>query len=105
MGDSGSEYEPTDDGEEEDPDDDGLEQDASGACAQILVKTLTGKTITMDVKASDTIACFQRMVEDAEGTPPSLQRLVVHEIGAKGHPKRIPPTHQLCVKVWSPFVV
>eukprot|EP00984_Skeletonema_dohrnii_P005681 scaffold2005_cov115-Skeletonema_dohrnii-CCMP3373.AAC.2 len=44
---------------------------------QLHVKTLTGKTITIDgVKQSDTIAVFQRKLQVREGPPPDQQRLI-----------------------------
>lgn len=49
---------------------------SEGTSYQIFVRTLGGKTITVEVKSSDTVEVLKRKIEDKDGIPTHHQRLI-----------------------------
>jgi large subunit ribosomal protein L40e len=51
-------------------------QPATETSMQIYVKTLTGKTLTVETANQETVEVVKRKIQNIEGIPPDQQRLV-----------------------------
>lgn len=49
---------------------------ADAMAMQIFIKTLTGKTITLDVEPTDSVQSVKVKIQEKEGIPPEEQRLI-----------------------------
>ena len=52
---------------------------------QLFVKTLTGKTITLEVNSGMDVGTLKELVQDIEGIPPDQQRLIFRGMQLEDH--------------------
>lgn len=57
---------------------------ATGNSVQLFVKTLTGKTLTLDVNSSTTILEVKTKVQEEEGIPPRAAEIDLGRENARG---------------------
>jgi ubiquitin len=54
----------------------GSDEASGGQPLQVFVKTVTGKTMTVDVQPTDTVDTVRQAIQTKEGIPSNHQRLI-----------------------------